>query len=556
MVDRTVSIAVDTDTGTKRKHFNAENISFVQAQYSELTRLAHALIWGIPVVTLVLLVRETNTIVALLASGALWVALSAMLFVPDEMRVATVTDTYDLEEDVEGIESQFLNAADEVITVEGSNSSRYNEYRYRYHVVPPNVVSVDHKPTDPFPLPAILAVLGVAAVLLGVWADLLAQGAVLGAIGLGLAVYTDSIPRPDELTVEYGTGEEATFEMTSPDATEFVTAFKDPQGGQVTVGTGLDEDDAFDTTPDFDDEQTRAALTEFRERTVGNLISENAASLRSDDPGEREFGVAAMYPFRVDIPEYREAVGPLLSLLTDTAHVQFRSLIGSILQRVARRAPHHFDESTDRLTDLLSHPDPEVRGHAVEIAAELVDNPDTPAQIRQTLDRELADTQPVDDIETDLDEEIRSDLRAVLDDLLSTYVAKLYSPDPSERQLGLVIATSYRTDIEAFEQLVAPLFSAVRESEDPQFRDEATDVLVRAAQNSPRHFADTVDDACDLLTHADPSVREDAVTMLTALADHYPDRIAQHRQTLDAGLNDGDIQTDVEYLMQEVGLQA
>lgn len=556
MADRTVSIAVDTDSGTKRKHFNAENISFVQAQYSELTRLAHALIWGVPILTLLVLVRETNAILALLGSAILWVALSAMLFVPNEMRIATVTDIYDLEEEVEGIESQFLNAANEVITVEGSNRSRYNEYLYRYHVVPQNVVSVDHKPTDPFPLPTILAVFGVAAIFLGAWADLLVQGGVLGAVGLALAVYTDPIPRPDELTIEYGVGREATFEMTSSDATEFVAAFQDPRPGQVTIGSGI-EDGAFDATPSFDDEQTREALSEFRQRTVSNLISENAASLRSDDPGEREFGVASMYPFRVDIPEYREAVGPLLSLLTDTSHVRFRSLIGTLLQRVAGQAPYHFDGSADQLADLLSHPDPAVRGHATDIAEELLANPETPDEVRRRVDRGFADAPPVaDDVDTELDEEIRSDLTAVLDDLLATYVAKLYSSDPSDRQLGLVIATSYRTDIEVFEQLVAPLLSVVWETTDHRFRDEATDVLVRAAQNNPHHFAGDVGGVCELLTHTDHAVRTDAATILAALADHYPDRIAQHRDHLEAGLDDDDIQTDIESLMHEVDLRA
>lgn len=414
MSGRTISIEVDTETGTENKHFNVDNITFLEASYSELSDFAQKLRLGITGGVFVLLFVFFDWVWGLVGAAIAFFVVSAALFVPNTTQIGTVTETYELEENTVGIENQFLDAAREVITIEGGEEGRYREHTYRYHVVPENAVSISHRPTEPFPLGGIFLAIGVLVVAGTFFLDVGSEAYVVGGALLALGVYLDPVPRPDTVTIEFGTGETEEFDMASADAHAFIDEFNDRSGGHATIQESEapatdpvpDEFDQFDADREeimdalvdpesvnldkFDDDLRKFVETTNEEYTK-NLFGKFADKLRSSDPETRREGLGMVDGTRVDVNNFDLVVPPLLSLFARADDPDERAVVDDVLSRVARRAPEHFESSIDHLCDLLEHDDPEVRVTAADLLAAVSDTHRGAIEDRQTTLRRAAE---------------------------------------------------------------------------------------------------------------------------------------------------------------------
>lgn len=444
MSGRTISIQVDTETGTENKHFNVDNITFLEASYSELSDFAKRLQWGITGGVALLLLFLFDWVWGVVGGVVVYIAIGAALWLPNTVQIGTMTATYELKEDVEDIETAFAETVREVITIAGGDDTRYRNHQYRYHVVPDNAVSVSHKPTEPFPLGALFMVLGVLVLATTFFLSVPSDAYLVGGALVALGVYLDPVPQPDTITIEFGTGDTEEFEMSSADAAAFVDEFQNRSGSHVIVGTGdtrenlaehapevassvqedrgtLDPGDSTRLNPaelgvdraldasvleeEFDEdaetirdaivdpdsvdlEQFDDGLREFVEEThetfTTNMFSEFADELRSSDPETRRDGLRKVNSTQVDIDNFGLVVPPLLTILATTDDEDILDVTEDNLHRIARRAPRHFDGSVNRLVDLLDHDSEDVRVTAADLLAAVADTHQEALRGRET----------------------------------------------------------------------------------------------------------------------------------------------------------------------------
>ena len=139
--DRALAIDVESrGRGSRTHHINVDNVEYFQAIDIDLKPIVWLLL-GLP--ALVMLTEfGSNGIIpaAAIVGGGLW-----WLRRDDGAIVSTVTDTLELvTRDLSSLEEEFKERSIDLITLKGDASGFLRSVQYRYHLVPDNIVSVDH----------------------------------------------------------------------------------------------------------------------------------------------------------------------------------------------------------------------------------------------------------------------------------------------------------------------------------------------------------------------------------------------------------------------------
>lgn len=229
------TIAIDVGEEGVR-HFNVDNIAYLEVRESEPTAFASVLMIGVPLLVGAVTWLVVSWLVAAVVAGGLFLVVATVVAVVDSVTIGTVNDSYELETaTATEIESEFEEASRETLTVEGSREDTYNVFEYRYHVVPDNVVSVSYEPGRSFPVQYVFYAL--AFVFGG--PVLSTESGVVGLVGFvvfaAAGYYASPHQRPDEVTVDLQGAETKTFLMNQDDRRRFLTAFGARTGGPTSI---------------------------------------------------------------------------------------------------------------------------------------------------------------------------------------------------------------------------------------------------------------------------------------------------------------------------------
>lgn len=231
---RTISVSVEDG---KTRHFNVDNIAYLQVMEVEPTGLSVAIYMGIPVVLAIVTFLETNSLaISGIVGIVLFAVLSAVLLVLDTTEIGTLNETYELaSENVTDLEHYFRQASRELITVEGTREDPYNIYEYRYHLVPDNIVSISYEQGGMIPVPYIFY--GLALFFGAPVAS--TESTIIGLTGFVVFLIagfkSSKYRRPDTLVVDFQNGETETFRMSRTDRRRLLAEFDSRDSSQRTV---------------------------------------------------------------------------------------------------------------------------------------------------------------------------------------------------------------------------------------------------------------------------------------------------------------------------------
>lgn len=146
--ERTIDIEIRTGLfRSTTGHFNVDNVAYFQAVDCDLTEFGWALVGGssllaVLVIALVWSLPILGVVVGGLVFGGLW----WYLHTDDGANIGTLTGTVRLQtKDLTALEGAFENRSHELITLTGRISGLATVREYRHHLVPDNIVSLQHR---------------------------------------------------------------------------------------------------------------------------------------------------------------------------------------------------------------------------------------------------------------------------------------------------------------------------------------------------------------------------------------------------------------------------